>query len=75
MSSLEWLDAHLPELLARLPPKRDLSVLEVALFCLVTHLEFRGVLSTAPYRRLNEFAVRFGERRSAKRTDYAFDRQ
>ena len=50
------------------------TFLETTLFCLVTHLEFRQVLATAPYRALTEFSERFGERPSARATTYRFDR-
>src|SRR5580704_15357675 len=39
LNTLSWLDARLPEVLAALPTERDLSYLEVTLFCLVTHLD------------------------------------
>ena len=44
------------------------------LFCLVTHLEFRSVVPTAPYWRLNEFCLQFADRASAHETTYRFDR-
>lgn len=39
---LLWLDANLSLAIAVLHRPRDLGYLEVALFCLVAHLEFRG---------------------------------
>ena len=56
-----------------LPPERDLSFLEVSLFCLVEHLQFRQVVSLDPYPALRAFAQRFGARTSARATAYAFD--
>ncbi|EYF07819.1 glutathione S-transferase family protein [Chondromyces apiculatus] len=52
---------------------RDLSYLEVTLFCLVTHLEFRDVLPLAPYPALNAFCAQFAARPSAEATTYRFD--
>jgi len=43
-----------PALFAALPPQRELSFLVVTLFCLVTHLEFREVLPTAPSSELRD---------------------
>ena len=72
-NSLSWLDAHVHTALAALPPARDLSFLEVTLFCLVTHLDFRKVLSTAPYLELTAFHRAFGERPACASTEYRFD--
>ncbi|MET0791439.1 MAG: hypothetical protein ABW061_07950 [Polyangiaceae bacterium] len=44
-NALTWLDEHIDPVLAALPSERQLSFLEVAAFCLVTHLSFRGLLS------------------------------
>ncbi|MBZ4417237.1 glutathione S-transferase N-terminal domain-containing protein [Myxococcus sp. RHSTA-1-4] len=70
---MSWLDENASSALAALPPHRDLSFLEVSLFCLVTHLEFREVLPTAPYSELNRFCQRFSTRASASETPYRFD--
>jgi glutathione S-transferase len=70
---LAWLEANAAHVVAKLPPSRDVSYLEVALFCFVTHLEFRKVLPVSDYPVLEEFATRFGERASARETGYAFD--
>lgn len=70
--ALAWLDTHLEEVLRGMPP-RDLSLLEVSLFCLVEHLAFRQTLPLAPYRHLAAFAATWRERPSARRTAYAFD--
>jgi len=56
-----------------LPGARWLSYLEVTLFCLVTHLEFRSVVPIAGYAQLGEFCRDFGERRSARDSAYRFD--
>lgn len=71
--TLRWLDDHLASALPALP-ERDLSYLEVTLYCLVTHLEFRQVLPTEPYVRLRRFAEGFGKRESALQTPFVFDR-
>lgn len=70
---MTWLESHAAQALALLPPERELSYLEVTLFCLVTHLDFRNVLPTAPYAELNEFCRQFGTRASARQTTYRFD--
>jgi glutathione S-transferase len=71
--TLTWLDAQVEHALAALPRERDLSFLEVALFCLVTHLEFRSVLRIDPFAALAAFSRRFEERPSAQQTAYRFD--
>jgi hypothetical protein len=70
---MSWLEENVRPALAALPPHRDLSYLEVTLFCLVTHLEFRGVLPTASYSELNTFCQRFATRASSGETPYRFD--
>lgn len=72
-NSLSWLDAHVHAALAALPAGRDLSYLEVTLFCLLLHLDFRKVLSTAPYSELTEFCRAFGARPCCASTAYRFD--
>lgn len=71
--TLSWLDEHIEEVLAGLRPDRTLSFLEVTLFCAFTHLQFRMVLETEPYARLQRFAAAFGTRPSAATTAYRFD--
>jgi glutathione S-transferase len=72
-NSLGYLDESVDVALARLPEDRVLSFLEVTLFCVVTHLPFRQVLDTSRWRRLTAFSERFGDRPSARRTEYRFD--
>ena len=72
---LRYLEAHLGPALEALPRIRALSFLEVALFCVVTHLEFREVADTSSFKRLRDFCQRFGERPSAQATPYRFDTQ
>jgi glutathione S-transferase len=71
--SLAWLDQNLERALAALPAGPRTSYLEVTLYCLLTHLDFRGVASTAPYARLTAFAREYGARPSAEQTPYRFD--
>ncbi|MBJ6764481.1 glutathione S-transferase domain-containing protein [Myxococcaceae bacterium JPH2] len=73
LNMMAWLEEHTPAALAALPPERDLSFLEVSLYCLVMHLEFRSVLSTAPYAALTAFCQRFGTRASITETTFRFD--
>jgi glutathione S-transferase len=72
-NSLDYLDANLDAMLAQLPRERALRFVEAALFCVVTHLPFRQVLETSRWARLTDFALRFGERPSARSTEYRFD--
>jgi glutathione S-transferase len=69
---LAWLDERWPAIEASLP-SRDISVLEVALFCLIEHLEFRATVSPRPYDNLIRFARDFGQRPSAIGTPFRFD--
>lgn len=71
--ALGWLETHLHSARAALPEPRDLSLLEVSLFCLITHVEFRPTLSLAAYPNLRGFAQEFGERSSARHTHYRSD--
>lgn len=72
-NALRYLDEHVDAVLASLPAGRALSFCEVALFCVVTHLPFREVLDVTPWTRLGEFCRHFGERESARATEYRFD--
>jgi hypothetical protein len=72
-NSLRYLDDNIEPLLAALPDGRVLSFVEVALFCVLTHLPFREVMDVEPWPRLVAFSGRFGERASARATEYRFD--
>jgi hypothetical protein len=72
-NSIEWLERNVEEVLAELPPDRDLSFLELTLYCLVRHLPFREVLSTEPYTKLNAFCAGYEARQSVKATPYRVD--
>jgi glutathione S-transferase len=72
-NSVAWLEGNVAEVLARLPPDRDLSFLELTLYCLVRHLPFREVLATEPYARLNEFCRNYEARPSVRDTPYRVD--
>jgi hypothetical protein len=67
-----WLDAHIVDALAALP-ERQLSYLELTLFCLIDHLEFRQVVPLAGHDHLIHFRNSFSERPSALATVYRFD--
>lgn len=71
--TLAWLEDNMHDVLRALPADRDLSYLEVTLFCLLTHLPFREVLPTHHYANLNAFCERFAARPSATATPYRFD--
>jgi glutathione S-transferase len=73
VNMMSWLEENARSALAALPPQRDLSYLEISLFCLVTHLEFRNVLPTAPYPELNRFCQQFATRASIGETTFRFD--
>ena len=73
VNAMIWLDSNARRALTALSADRDLSYLEVCLYCLVTHLEFRSILSTADYPELLAFCERFSERESARQTTYRFD--
>lgn len=69
---LAWLDRNLEVILAAMPA-RDLSVFEVGLFCLVSHLPFRNPIDLSGMPALTAFERSFGERASAIATPYRFD--
>ncbi|RKH42659.1 glutathione S-transferase N-terminal domain-containing protein [Corallococcus sicarius] len=73
VNMMAWLEENAGAFLAALPPQRDLSFLEVSLFCLVAHLEFREVLPTAPYSELTRFCRAFAARASVSETPFRFD--
>ncbi len=73
LGAMEWLELNTVRAIATLAPERDLSFLEVSLFCLLEHLEFREVLALDAYPELRAFAQRFATRSSAMATAYKFD--
>lgn len=73
VASLEWLDRHLGDIHASLPDN-DLSIFEIGLFCLVSHLPFRNPVDLSGMPRLRAFEQKFGERGSARATPYRFDK-
>jgi glutathione S-transferase len=73
VNTLAWLERNLDGALAALPSEPRASYLEVTLYCLLTHLEFRGIAPTAPYPRLTAFCGEYGARPSVERTPYRFD--
>lgn len=70
--SLRWLDVRIPDIITQLPA-RDLSFLEVSLFCLLDHLGFRQTSTLTDYPALQRFRAIFGERGSARVTPFGFD--
>jgi glutathione S-transferase len=74
LGAMDWLETNGLRALDTLPAERDLSFLEVSLFCLLEHLAFREVLSLDPYPALRAFAQRFGQRSAARATPVHFDR-
>lgn len=72
-NSLGWLDENVEALQARLPAERRTSFVEIALFCTLTHLPWREVMPVERWSRLGELVRRFGERASARSTEYRFD--
>jgi glutathione S-transferase len=71
--SVDWLDANVDAALAALPERRDLSFLEVSLFCFASHLPWREVLSLDAHENLRRFCAEFGKRASAIETPYRVD--
>jgi hypothetical protein len=67
------LDEAIEKVVAELPPDRSVSFLEAALFCVVTHLEFREILDVAHLPRLGAFCSSFAARESARATPFHFD--
>jgi glutathione S-transferase len=70
---LGWLDDHEPALARALPASRTLSFVEVALYCLVTHLPWRQVMEISRWERLEAFARRYGAHPASAATAYRFD--
>jgi len=54
-------------------PERDLSFLEVSLFCLLRHLEFREIRRLNDYPDLRGFCEDFERRSSAIATPFKYD--
>jgi glutathione S-transferase len=73
VGALVWLDAHVDAALDALPRDRSLSLLEVAMFCLVEHLGFRPTVPLDPYENLRRFAAAYSARPSAMATPYRID--
>lgn len=71
-ASVAWLEDRLTRILALLP-ERTLSFFEVTTFCLGRHLTFREVLSIDDRPALRAFCDAFGERPSARATEYRLD--
>lgn len=72
VGTLSWLDSHVGRVLDELPT-RDASYLEVCLFCLTEHLEFRQVTSLDGLPALARFRNDWAQRNSSKLTPFRFD--
>jgi len=73
-NALAFLETHVDDVRAALPPARVLSFWETALFCLVRHLPFRDIMDTSGYTRLQAFCREFEQRPGAASTPYKFDK-
>lgn len=72
--SLCWLDERIDAIRHLLPEPRTLSYFEVALFCLLEHLEFRCTLPPGrQWTHLEAFREQFGQQPAAMATAYRFD--
>jgi glutathione S-transferase len=71
--TLGWLDELVKTEGKTLPTRDRLSYLEVSLYCLVAHIEFRDILDTSPYGALRAFRDQFGERAAARETPFKFE--
>ena len=72
-NALAFLETHVDQVLAAFPEDRLLSFCETSLYCLVTHLPFRKLMAVDGYPKLQAFCQRFGERESARMTEYRYD--
>jgi glutathione S-transferase len=72
-ASLVWLDRNAHQVIASLPPGRDISLFETTLFCLVEHLAFRPSVSLAHCTNLAGFAARYEAQQPARATAYRFE--
>ena len=70
IGSLDWLEEHASDVVMALPKKRDLSLFEVALYCLVDHIQFGPTVSVENHTLLMTFARQFGARPSAQQTSF-----
>jgi glutathione S-transferase len=70
--ALNWLDVHLERVIDELPV-RDASYLEVCLFCLAEHVEFRQVMSLEGLPALMQFRRQWAQRDSSQLTSFRFD--
>ncbi|MEZ4371478.1 MAG: glutathione S-transferase family protein [Polyangiaceae bacterium] len=71
--SLAWLERHLDRVLEELPHDRVTSLCEVALFCVLDHIQWRRTLPLDDCPRLRAFAQEFAKRESARASEYQFD--
>lgn len=72
LNTLVWLESNLDGALGALPA-RTVSYFEVALFCLLEHVEFRQLASLTSHPHLVAFRTYYSQRPSAIATPFRFD--
>ncbi len=72
VNCLLWLDQNLEDIRRQLP-RHQLSLFEISLYCLVTHIPFRLAMNLAEMPALIEFEKSLGKRPSSKNTLYRYD--
>lgn len=72
LNCLSWLDGELPALRKALP-SGHISLFEIGLYCLLSHLPFRNPIDLSALTNLCAFVREFADRPSAKATPYRFD--
>ncbi|MCC5857818.1 MAG: glutathione S-transferase N-terminal domain-containing protein [Ectothiorhodospiraceae bacterium] len=73
VNCLAWLNDNF-DLIIDAFPARDISIFEISLYCLVSHLHFRNTLDLSAMPNLRAFEQDFGNRRSVQATPYRFDK-
>lgn len=68
--TLAWLETHSEHVLRG---GARLDYIELALYCLITHIGFREVLVLPPLPKLDRWRGRIDRRESARATGYRFD--
>jgi len=71
-NSLRWLESNVTSVVDNLPA-HDLSFLEVSLYCLLRHLEFREIRKLPGRAALQQFCDSFERRPSVLATPFRYD--